>query len=100
MIKAAGTPLVVALNKIDRERSDVEATRKQLLSEGVNLEEYGGDVLSVPVSALKGLNIDKLMEAVLLQAEMLQLKADYKGPVEGVVLGKEKDNNIFRVQNF
>jgi translation initiation factor IF-2 len=79
MIEAAKTPMVVALNKIDRPHADVEGTKRGLREAGVKLEDDGGDVQAVPISALKGTNIDELVEALLTLSEMLQLKADSEG---------------------
>ena len=82
MIREAGAPLVVALNKVDKPRADPGAVREQLRAEGVNLEDAvggGGDVQSVEVSALKGTNVEALVEAIVAQAEIMQIKADYKG---------------------
>merc|ERR1719350_605237 len=74
------------MNKIDKAGSDVAAVTEQLRQEGVLLEDQGGEVQSVPISALKGTNVKQLVEAVLTQAEVLELKGDPKGNVEGVVI--------------
>ncbi len=87
MIEEARTPMIVALNKIDRPEADVEGTKRQLKEEaGVDLEDFGGDVQSVPISALTGQGVPELVEALSALAEVQQLSADWKGPVEGVVL--------------
>ena len=86
MIKASGAPMVVALNKIDRPKADIERTKKELDEAGVKLEDFGGDVQAVPISALKGTNIDSLIEALLIQAELLQLKSVPQGMVQGIVI--------------
>ena len=72
-------PIVVAINKIDRPEADVEMTKRSLMECGLMLEEIGGDVMCVPISALVGTNVDHLMEAVLTQAELLDLRADPTG---------------------
>jgi len=86
IIRQARVPFIVALNKIDKVGSNLEAVAEQLRQEGVLLEDQGGEVQSVPISALKGTNIRQLVEAVLTQAELLELKGDPKGNVEGVVI--------------
>ncbi|XP_073998780.1 mitochondrial translation initiation factor 2 [Rhodnius prolixus] len=86
MAKAAGVPIVVAINKIDKPKADVERTKRMLVQQGVQVEDHGGDVQVVNVSALKGTNIDSLIEAILAEAEILELKSDFSGPVEGIVL--------------
>ncbi len=84
--KAAGVPLVVAVNKIDREDADPDRVRNDLTKYEVIPEEWGGENLFVNVSAKTGEGIDSLLEAVLLQAELLDLKAADSGPATGVVL--------------
>ncbi len=84
--KAAGVPIVVAINKIDRPNADAERVRNELLKHELVVEELGGDVLSVEVSATEGRNLDKLEEAIVLQAEILDLKANPDRPAEGVVV--------------
>ena len=87
MCREASTPIIVALNKIDRPGADVEGTKKQLKEEaGVDLEDYGGEVQAVPVSAKTGAGVSDLVEALAALAEVLQLSASRKGPVEGVVI--------------
>ena len=73
--KAAGVPLVVAVNKIDKPNADPERVKRELANEGVVSEEWGGDVLFAEVSAKKGIGIPDLLEKILLQAEVLDLKA-------------------------
>jgi len=89
--KAANVPIIVAINKIDKPAADPAKVRSQLLQHGVYVESMGGDVLEVEVSAKTGQNIDKLLEAVLLQAEILDLKADPDRPAEGVVIEAQLD---------
>jgi translation initiation factor IF-2 len=84
--KAAEVPIIVAINKIDRPEANPDRVRQELLQHEIIVEEHGGDVLDVEVSALKKTNLDKLEEAILLQAELLDLKANPDRPAEGVVL--------------
>ncbi len=84
--KAAGVPLIVAINKIDVPGADPDRVRQELLQYDVQVESMGGDVLDVEVSALKRTNLDKLQEAILLQAELLELKANPDRPAEGVII--------------
>ena len=84
--KAAEVPIIVAINKIDRPEARPERVRQELLQHELVVEELGGEVLDVEVSALKKTNLDKLEEAILLQAELLDLKANPNRPAEGVVL--------------
>jgi translation initiation factor IF-2 len=84
--KAAGVPIIVAINKIDKPEANPDRVRQELLQHEIVVEKLGGDVLDVEVSALKKINLDKLEEAILLQAELLDLKANPDRPAEGVVL--------------
>ncbi|MGH8203769.1 MAG: translation initiation factor IF-2, partial [Steroidobacteraceae bacterium] len=84
--KAANVPLVVAVNKIDKHGADPEKVRNELSQEGVIAEEWGGENIFVPVSAKTGAGIEKLLESILLQAEVLELKAVQDAPAAGVVL--------------
>jgi translation initiation factor IF-2 len=84
--KAAGVPIVVAVNKIDKHGADQEKVRKELSQEAVIAEEWGGENIFVPVSAKTGEGIDKLLESILLQAEVLELRAVSDAPAVGVVL--------------
>jgi translation initiation factor IF-2 len=84
--KAAQVPIIVAINKIDRPDARPERVRQELLQHELVVEELGGEVLDVEVSALKKTNLDKLEEAILLQAELLDLRANPKRAGEGVVL--------------
>jgi translation initiation factor IF-2 len=74
--QGGGVPIIVAINKIDKPDADPQRVRTELLQHEVFVESMGGDVLDVEVSALKGTNLDKLLEAILLQAEVLELKAN------------------------
>ncbi|QGZ41482.1 translation initiation factor IF-2 [Pseudoduganella flava] len=89
--KAAGVPLVVAINKIDKPGGNLERVTQELISEGVVPEEYGGDSPFVPVSAKTGQGIDSLLENVLLQAEVLELKAPVESPARGLVVEARLD---------
>jgi len=84
--KAADVPIVVAINKIDKHGSDLDRIRRELSNHGLISEEWGGEALFVSVSALTGQGVDKLLESLLLQAELLDLKAADSGPAAGVVL--------------
>ena len=84
--KAAGVPLIVAINKMDVPGANPNKVRMDLLEHEVAVESMGGDVLEVEVSAKQKTNLDKLVEAILLQAEMLDLKAPKNCPAEGVVV--------------
>ena len=89
--KAAGVPLVVAINKIDKPDANPERVKQELVAEGVVPEEYGGDSPFVPVSAKTGAGIDDLLENVLLQAEVLELKAPVEAPAKGLVIEAKLD---------
>jgi len=89
--KAANVPLVVAINKVDKPGANPNKVRTELLQHGVLLEGMGGDVLAVEVSALAGTNLGKLEEAILLQAEILDLKSNPNRPAEGVVIEAKLD---------
>ncbi|MFK7887581.1 MAG: translation initiation factor IF-2 [Gammaproteobacteria bacterium] len=84
--KAAGVPMIVAINKMDRPNADPDRVKNELSANEVIPEDWGGDTQMVPVSALKGEGIDELLDAVLLQSEVLELKAADEGPASGVVL--------------
>jgi translation initiation factor IF-2 len=84
--KAAKVPIVVAINKIDKPGGDLDRIRRELSNYELISEEWGGETLFVSVSALTGQGVDKLLEALLLQAELLDLKAVDSGPAAGVVL--------------
>jgi translation initiation factor IF-2 len=84
--KAANVPIIVAINKIDKPDADPSRVRSELLSHDIVLEEFGGDIMSVDVSAKKNLNIDKLLETILLQSEVLDLKANPNRSAVGAVV--------------
>ncbi|CAN1534447.1 translation initiation factor IF-2 [Burkholderiaceae bacterium] len=89
--KAAGVPLVVAVNKIDKPEANPERVKQELVVEQVVPEEYGGDVPFISVSAKTGQGIDDLLENVLLQAEVLELKAAVDAPAKGLVIEARLD---------
>ena len=89
--KAADVPIIVAINKIDKPTADPQKVRTELLQHEVFVESMGGEVLDVEVSATQKMNLDKLLEAVLLQAELLDLKANPDRTAEGVVVEAELD---------
>jgi len=89
--KAAGVPLVVAINKIDKPGANADRVTQELVAEGVVPEEYGGESPFVPVSAKVGTGIDDLLEQVLLQAEVLELKAPTEAPARGLVVEARLD---------
>jgi translation initiation factor IF-2 len=89
--KAAKAPMIVAINKIDKPDSKPERVRTELLQHEVQVESLGGDVLDVEVSATKKINLDKLLEAIGLQSEILELKANPNRPAEGTVIEAKLD---------
>ncbi|HJO68994.1 MAG TPA: translation initiation factor IF-2 [Rhodospirillales bacterium] len=84
--KAANVPVIVAINKTDRPDADPGRVRTELLQHDIVVEEVGGDTLNVEISAKERINLDKLEEAILLQAEMLDLKANADGATDGVII--------------
>lgn len=84
--QAAGVPIVVALNKIDRQGANADMVKKQLNELGLMPEDWGGKVVVVGVSALTGQGIDQLLEMILLEAEMLEVKANYDKKASGIVI--------------
>ncbi|MFT4907726.1 MAG: translation initiation factor IF-2 [Oleispira sp.] len=89
--KAAGVPIVVAINKMDKEGADVDRVKNELSACDVIPEDWGGDVPFMPVSAHTGEGVTELLDAVLLQAELLELKAVINGPGQGVVVESRLD---------
>jgi translation initiation factor IF-2 len=89
--KAANVPLVVAINKIDKPEANPDRVKQELVAESVLPEEYGGDVQFIQVSAKTGEGIDRLLEALLLQAEVLELKAAKDAPARGIVIEARLD---------
>jgi translation initiation factor IF-2 len=90
-VKAGNVPVVVAMNKIDKGEANPERVKQELVAEGVVPEEYGGDVQFVPVSAKTGQGIDTLLDSILLQAEVLELKAPKDAPARGIVIESRLD---------
>lgn len=90
-VKASGIPLIVAVNKIDKKTVNPEKVKMQLQSLGIVPEEMGGTVQFVGVSALNNIGIDKLLDAILLEAEMLELSANMEGPAKGCVIENRMD---------
>lgn len=84
--RAAGVKIVIALNKCDLPRADVNRVKQQLQANDLMPEDWGGNTSCVEISALKGTNIDQLLEIILLEAEMLELKADPKAPVRAIAI--------------
>ncbi|MGA8258615.1 MAG: translation initiation factor IF-2 [Arenicellales bacterium] len=89
--KDAGVPLVVAVNKIDKEEADPERVKQELSNYEVIPEQWGGDTLIVPVSAVTGEGVDKLLDSVALQSELMELKARASGPASGIVVEARLD---------
>ena len=89
--KAANVPLVVAINKIDKPEANPDRVKQELVAESVLPEEYGGDVQFIPVSAKTGEGIDRLLDGLLLQAEVLELKAAKDAPARGIVIEARLD---------
>ncbi|WP_067515171.1 translation initiation factor IF-2 [Endozoicomonas ascidiicola] len=89
--KAAGVPIVVAVNKMDKEDADPDRVKNELSARDVIPEEWGGDTQFMPVSALTGEGVEALLEAVVLQAEVLELTAPDEGPARGVVVESRLD---------
>jgi translation initiation factor IF-2 len=87
----AEIPVVVAINKIDAKGANVDRVKQQMQQRGIAPEEWGGDTLCMGISALKGTHVDELLSLVLLQAEIMELKADYKCPAVGIVIEAQVD---------
>ena len=98
--KAAGVSIVVAINKIDLDGADVDKVKGDLAAQDLAPEDWGGTTQMVPVSALKGTGVDKLLESVSLEAELLELQAHHKGPAQGVVIESELDKFRGSVATF
>jgi len=92
--KVAKVPMIVAINKIDLPEANVNRVKTDLLKHEVVIEELGGDVLCVEVSAKNSLNIDKLQEAILLQSELLNLNVGKNRPAEGIVIEAKMENGL------
>ena len=99
-VRAAGVPLVIALNKIDANNANPDRAKQQLMELGLVPEEYGGDQIVVPTSALKGEGIDELLENVLVVADLQELTARADQPARGVVLEAKTDRHRGTVATF
>lgn len=88
----AGVPVVVAINKCDARGANVDRVKQQMQKRGIAPEDWGGETLCQPISALKGENIDKLLEQVLLQAEMSELRANPKGVLDGTIIESQLES--------
>lgn len=89
--KAAGVPIVIAVNKIDKPGADADKIKQELLQHDIIVEEFGGDIMAVPISAKTGQGIDKLLDAILLQSEVLELKANHHGLAKGIIIESRLD---------
>jgi translation initiation factor IF-2 len=89
--KQAKVPMIIAINKMDKHDANPQRVKTELLQHEIQVEDFGGEVLSVEVSALKGTGLDKLEEAILLQAEVLDLKANPHRPADGAVIEAKLD---------
>jgi translation initiation factor IF-2 len=89
--RAAGVPLIIAVNKIDKEEADPDRVKNELSQEDVIPEDWGGDTMFVHVSAKEGTGVDDLLESILLQSEVLELKAVAEGPASGIVIESRLD---------
>ncbi len=92
--KAAGVPIIVAVNKVDLPDANPQLTRQRLMEHGIVVEDYGGDTLAVNISATKRTGLDKLLEAIVLQAELLEPRADTSARARGTVLEAELDKGL------
>jgi translation initiation factor IF-2 len=89
--KAADVPILVAINKIDKPEADLDRTKQQLSQEGLLIEEWGGDVVSVDISATEKTNLNELLEMILLLHDVLEIKGNPKVPAQGVILEARLD---------
>jgi translation initiation factor IF-2 len=89
--KAANVPIIVAVNKMDKPEADFERIKNELSHHGVIAEDWGGDAMFVPISSKVGTGIDHLLDSILVQAELLELKAPIDGPAKGVVVESRLD---------
>ena len=85
-IRAAGIPMIVAINKIDKPNADINKVMNDLAKQGLTPEDWGGDTITVPISALRGEGIDDLLEMILLVAEMEDIRADPRGELEAIII--------------
>ncbi|WP_457681306.1 translation initiation factor IF-2 [Thermovibrio sp.] len=98
--KAAGVPIIVAINKIDKPGANPERVKQELTQHGLIPEDWGGDTVMVPVSAKTGQGVDELLEMIALQAELMELKANPNKPARGVVLEAKLDKKRGPVATF
>ena len=98
--KTANAKIIVAINKIDREGADIQRTMADLSNNGLQPEEWGGDIVMVPISAKQGTNLDKLLDMVLLTADIEELKADIDIPAEGLVIESHMETGKGSVVNL
>lgn len=98
--QGANAKIVVAINKIDREGADIERTKAGLAEHGLMPEEWGGDIIMVPVSAKTGEGLEKLLESILLVADVEELKADVEIPAEGLVIESHMETGKGSVVNL
>jgi translation initiation factor IF-2 len=89
--KEAGVPLMVVINKIDKKEADMDKVKQQLSKEGVLIEDWGGDIISVDISAKEKTNLEELLEMILLLSDVLEIKANTKVKAQGVVLEARLD---------
>ncbi len=89
--KEAGVPIMVAINKIDKKEADIDKVKQQLSKEGVLLEDWGGDIISVDISAKEKTNLEELLEMILLLSDVIEIKANTKVKAQGVVLEARLD---------
>jgi len=90
--RAADVPIIVAINKIDKAEADLDKTKQQLSKEGLLIEEWGGDIISVDLSAKEKQNIDELLEMILLLSDVVEIKGNPKMPAQGVILEAKLDS--------
>ena len=98
--EGANAKIIVAINKIDREGADIPRTMASLAEHGLQPEEWGGDVVTVPISAKTGENLDKLLDMILLMADIEELKADINIPAEGLVIESHMETGKGSVVNL
>ncbi len=91
--KAASIPIIVAINKIDKPNTNIEKVKRDLSKYGFVAEEWGGDTMFVPISAKTGEGVDELLEGIILQSELLELKANYKKKTRGTIIEARLDKN-------
>lgn len=98
--KSANAKIIVAINKIDREGADIQRTMADLSNHGLQPEEWGGDIVMVPISAKQGTNLDQLLDMILLTADIEELKADVDIPAEGLVIESHMETGRGSVVNL